>query len=247
MNFFSNIKENDKFIPSIVVGIAFILGVLIAGGFVYGVKSADNTINVTGSTKQTIDADKGAWKITFTRVSTIPGLKYGYDRMSADLKDVKLFLASKGFGEADYVVSTVFRDEIYDNRQLGADSKEYTLRQTVDVTSMDVTKIQNLVNSAQTLVDKGIVIQPSQPDYQYTKLAELRVSLLSLAIKDAKERAQSIVGATGQSVGKLKSAKSGVVQVQTAGSNDVSDYGSYDTSSIKKDVMVTVNATFQLK
>ncbi len=244
---FNNITNNERFIPSAILGIAFIIGVIIAGGFFYNIKSFDNTITVTGSTKQAIEADKGKLVITFTRVTTIPNLKSGYDRMTNDLKEVKLFLASKGFGDADYTVSTIFRDEIYDNRQLNADFKEYTLRQLVEVTSMDVQKIQALVASVPALVEKGIVIQPSQPDYQYTKLPELRVQLLSAAIADAKERAESIVGSTGQSVGKLKSAKSGVVQVLTAGSNDVSDYGSYDTSSIKKDIMVTVNATFQLK
>lgn len=244
---FNKITNNERFIPSTILGIAFILGVIIAGGFFYSIKSFDNTITVTGSTKQAIEADKGKLVITFTRVTTIPNLKSGYDRMANDLKEVKLFLATKGFGDADYTVSTVFRDEIYDNRQLNADYKEYTLRQLVEVVSTDVQKIQALVASVPALVEKGIVIQPSQPDYQYTKLPELRVRLLSAAIADAKERAESIVGSTGQSVGKLKSAKSGVVQVLTAGSNDVSDYGSYDTSSIKKDVMVTVNATFQLK
>jgi hypothetical protein len=39
----------------------------------------------------------------------------------------------------------------------------------------------------------------------------------------------------------------GVVQVMQVDSVDVSDYGSYDTSTINKDVMVTVKTVFGLK
>ena len=39
----------------------------------------------------------------------------------------------------------------------------------------------------------------------------------------------------------------GVVQVMSLGSVDVSDYGSYDTSNIEKEVMITVKTVFGLK
>ena len=54
----------------------------------------------------------------------------------------------------------------------------------------------------------------------------------------------SIASSTGQTVGKLKSASSGVVQVMQPNSTDVSDYGSYDTSTIEKEVSVTARAVF---
>ena len=53
--------------------------------------------------------------------------------------------------------------------------------------------------------------------------------------------------ATGKSVGSLKSAASGVVQVLPANSLEVSDYGTYDTSKVNKNVMVTVKASFNLR
>jgi len=75
----------------------------------------------------------------------------------------------------------------------------------------------------------------------------LRVSLLSDAIKDAQARAAKMAEATGRKVGDLKSAASGVVQVLSSNSLEVSDYGTYDTSKINKNVMVTVRAAFGLK
>jgi hypothetical protein len=45
----------------------------------------------------------------------------------------------------------------------------------------------------------------------------------------------------------LRNASSGVVQVLAADGVDISDYGSYDTTSLNKEVMVTVRAVFELQ
>jgi hypothetical protein len=78
-------------------------------------------------------------------------------------------------------------------------------------------------------------------------LSDLRVSLLGDALKDAKARANEIARASNQNIGKLKSASSGVVQVLAPNSTDTSDYGTYDTSTINKDISVTVRATFVVR
>jgi uncharacterized protein len=75
----------------------------------------------------------------------------------------------------------------------------------------------------------------------------LRISLLSDAIKDAKARAQKIAESSGKQVGAIQSANMGVVQVMQVNSVDISDYGAYDTSTIDKDVMVTVKTIFRLE
>jgi hypothetical protein len=73
----------------------------------------------------------------------------------------------------------------------------------------------------------------------------MRVSLIGKAITDAKLRAESLT--FGGTVGKLKSAGTGVTQVVPVNSTDVSDYGTYDTSTIEKEVIVTVKASFVVK
>jgi hypothetical protein len=71
--------------------------------------------------------------------------------------------------------------------------------------------------------------------------------MLTEAIKDAKARAEKIANSSGKRVGVIKSASMGVVQVLSPNSVDVSDYGTYDTSTINKEVMVTVKALFTIK
>jgi hypothetical protein len=66
-------------------------------------------------------------------------------------------------------------------------------------------------------------------------------------MKDAQKRAESIAQSTGKKIGNLKSASMGVVQVMQPNSVDISDYGNYDVSTIEKEIMITVKASFSLK
>ena len=85
------------------------------------------------------------------------------------------------------------------------------------------------------------------PEYYVSTLPQLRVSLVGQAVKDAKARAVEMANSGDSSVGALKSAASGVVQVLAPNSTSVEDYGSYDTSTIQKQVMVTARAVFYVK
>lgn len=80
--------------------------------------------------------------------------------------------------------------------------------------------------------------------YFYTKIADLKVEMLALATKDARERAQKIAENGGAKLVSLKTAKMGVFQITPINSNDVADYGINDTTSIEKEIMSVVNCTF---
>jgi uncharacterized protein len=81
----------------------------------------------------------------------------------------------------------------------------------------------------------------------YTKLADLRPKLLADATKDALGRAKVLVDATGGKLGGLRDVNVGVFQITAPNSTEVSDYGVYDTSTLRKDVTAVVNVSFALK
>jgi hypothetical protein len=135
--------------------------------------------------------------------------------------------------------------QLYD--QNGGENIRYQLFQTVTVQDNDVSKITKLSQLIPSLASGGAIVSVQSLEYYYSRLADLRVSLLSEAVKDAKARAEKIAEGTGRQVGNIQSANNGVVQVLAPNSVDISDYGSYDTSSVQKDIMVTVKASFRLK
>ena len=71
--------------------------------------------------------------------------------------------------------------------------------------------------------------------------------MLEEATKDAKQRAAAMLKATHNHVGKIQSVRMGVFQITPVDSNDVSDMGISDTSSIEKKITSVANVTFSVK
>lgn len=239
----NNSKLNPLIIFGIILGASIIVSMFIGAGFFYKIRSFDDSLSVTGSAKRAVQSDKVKWTSSINRVAKVNNLKAGYDQMARDLVEVKAFFKAQGIPEESIVVTPVFMNEIY-NQYNNGENKEYTLIQNFEIQSDDVTKITAVAKSTAPLIDKGVIFSTNSLEYYYSKLPEVRVELLSEALTDAKNRAEKLASSTGGHVGKLKSASSGVVQVLSANSTEVSDYGSYDTSKIDKEIMVTVKASF---
>lgn len=243
-----NTIDNKTFtIGAVILSLGFILSTIIGAYTFYEVRALDNTLSVTGSAKKSVVSDQVKWVTQITRPTSQSSLKSGYAQIAADLDLVKKFYKNNGIDEASLIISPVSMDEVWKNNSNANEEKEYTLRQSIELNSDNVEGITKLAKATDSLISQGVIFTSQYLSYSYSKLADVRVELLANAVADARARANQLVAGTGKSVGKLKSASSGVVQVLSANSVEVSDYGSYDTSSINKDIMVTVKAAFLLK
>ncbi len=245
---FKNLSERPFFYPSLVLGLCLVLSALIGGIFISKIKGDADTITSTGSSKVRVTSDSAKFTGSVVRTSSEYDLKGGYSKVAEDVKIIETFLKEKGLTEEEYSIQPVSVNEVY---QYGEGSqnlpKKYEFRQSIDINSKDIDKIEGVANSISSLVNKNVLFQSYGIQYLYSGLAEKRVELLGGAIQDAKARAQEVAKSSGGSIGKLKSSTGGVVQVLSPNSIDVSDYGSYDTSTKEKDISVTVRATFKLK
>lgn len=237
-------KSTSYVIAGAILGLCLIITGSIVAYSIYVVRSED-VLSVTGSAKQAVTADSVRWRGQFTRTAPLDNVKNGYALIAADKKKVLDILISKGFEEKDVVFSPVYLDDSFKYNQYAP--QEYRLSQTFDLNSANIEAVSALGKDVQPFVDAGVIFSTQSLEYYYSQLPALRVSLLQDAIKDAQARAASITGATGKTVGPLRSAASGVVQVLPVNSVEISDYGTYDTSSIEKEVMVTVKAVFSVK
>ena len=228
-----------------ILSIGLIACTLIGGYFFYQARALDNVLSVTGSAKMDVTSDQVKWVTVITRPATASTLKAGYAQMNSDATIVKQFYADNKIDPQTLTISPVQMNEVYE--QYASADKKYALTQTFELDSNDIAGVTALSKGTESLIQKGVIASTQTLEYSYSKLPDLRVSLLADAVKDARARANEIVTGTGQAVGKLKAASSGVVQVLSPNSTDVSDYGSYDTGSIKKTIMVTVKTTFSLK
>jgi hypothetical protein len=231
--------------PALLLGACFVIGCLIVSQTFYRVKRLDDTLSVTGSTKQKVTSDAVKWVSNFSRTVEVSTLKNGYAQMKDDEQTVVAFFETNGFAVNEVTISPISMDQVY--KYDSSLPLEYTLRQTVELNSTEVEKVTALAKNIQALIDDGVLFSTQYIEYLYTKLPELRISLLSQAIEDAKLRANEIAQSSDRKINAIRSASIGVVQVLPVNSVEIADYGTYDTSSIEKEVMVTVKAAFSLK
>lgn len=230
-------------LAAMILAVSFIVSAAILG---LGMSSRNdnNSITSTGSAKMRVTADSAKLTGDITRRVDTSNLKAGYTAANNDLAAVKKFLTEQGVSETEYEIGSLISSDVYNNG--GVDYTKQDLRQTVTIDSSDVVKVKKVADNATSLIQNGVKFQTYNVEYFYSKLAEARVSLLGEAIKDAKSRATEIAKSAGNRVGALKNASSGVVQVLAPNSVSVEDYGNYDTSTLDKDIMVTVRATFKV-
>jgi len=240
-------KENSNKIIyfAIILGICLIISASIGSFTFYKVRSPEDTLSVTGSVREKVTSDLAKWTANFSRTVSTENLKAGYQMMKNDQRLVLNFFEDNGFTEEDITISPIFMEQLYMYDPNAP--KENLLRQTVEIQSTDVDKITYMAKNNQELIDQGVIFAIQSLEYYYSKLPELRIELIPDAINDAKLRAQKIAEGSGKTIGVIKSATLGVVQVLPVNSTEVSDWGTYDTSTIEKEVMIPVTVIFTLK
>lgn len=249
---------NTKFIdkpfvaPAIVLAVALILSFVFMASAVKNIKATENAITVTGSAKERVQSDIGKVYGSYERQIARDLLSLGYKRIGEDKASIEKIFTDIGVTKEELSIAPVSSYEVFDYNYQGVKiegSGRMVLTQSFTVSSSDLEKIKKVSESGEAISGKGIFIQLQAPQYLYSKekLAELRVTLLGKAVEDAKARADVIAKGAGSRVSKIESASSGVVQLLAPDSVNVEDYGSYDTTTVEKDVMVTVKAQFKLR
>ncbi|PKM89336.1 hypothetical protein CVU83_00275 [Candidatus Falkowbacteria bacterium HGW-Falkowbacteria-2] len=240
--------NESRVLPAIITGVALVIGALIFGGFYYSAQTVMNnndSLSVTGSTKTRVTSDQAKLSVSISSTAFETDLASGYNNMARELKLVKDMMIRLGAEDAQIIQSPISMNQMWDDKN-GAPQR-YQLNQTISVQLNDVEKVTEISKKIPELASQGGIVSVQSLEYYYSKLPDLRVSLLTEAIQDAKARAEKIAEGTGRRVGSVEAASSGVVQVLSPNSVEVSDFGSYDTSTIEKDVMVTVKASFRLR
>jgi uncharacterized protein len=240
---------NDGNSKSLLAVLAIPLAIIIAAAlgswaFVKG-KRGEQTITVTGSAKRQIKSDSVIWKSAISYQA--PVLAEAYRSLSEAVPKVKAYLVSKGIPDNEITVSSISSQTLHGRTSDGVETSEitgYSLRQELEVRSKDVDKIGKIAREATELINQGILLESMAPEYYYTQLGGLKIEMLAEAAKDAKTRAEKIAESTGSSIGSVKTARMGVLQITPAGSNEVSDSGMNDTSSLDKDITAVVSIGF---
>ena len=237
--------RSGTFMGAVVLAVGLVVATTIGGWFFVKGKRGDQTITVTGSARKRIKSDLVIWRSGISYQA--PVLSEAYRSLSEAVPRVKAYLVSKGIAENQITVSSISSQTLHSRNSDGEESSEitgYSLRQELSVRSNEVDKISQIAREATELINQGILIESMAPEYYYTQLGGLKIEMLAEAAKDAKVRAEQIAQSTGSSIGSVRTARMGVLQITAADSNEVSDSGMNDTSSVEKDITAVVNIGF---
>ena len=240
-----------KHLSAIIFGLAIVIAAYFLGNAYVQRASPPQVISVTGLGNENFTSDLIVWEGRFSAFS--PALTSAFERLNQQKEIVRNYLVSKGIAQENIIFNSVQtleqRDNQYENgNYVGSIFRGYELSQTVQIESTDVAKIEAVAREITELLNKGVQFNSSPPRYYYTKLADLKIEMISKATEDARVRAEKIAENAGGKLGDLISARMGVFQI--TGQNSGEDYswgGAYNTSSKNKTASITMRLEYNVK
>ncbi|HOX07189.1 MAG TPA: SIMPL domain-containing protein [Planctomycetota bacterium] len=233
------------FLLGATLALGFALSAYMVAGALVRMRQAD-TIRVKGTAQTNVTSDLAEWGGNFTVRS--PELKAGYETLEKHREAVRQFLA-KRLRPEEFSFFAVDISQERKKDENGNDTgviENYVLKQGFGVSSANVGLIKELSRSITDLIRDGIEISSGRPEYTYSGIEKLKLDLLGQATRNAHERARLLADNGGGRVGSLASASQGIFQITSANSTDVSDSGTYDTSTIEKTVRAVVTLEFHV-
>lgn len=232
----------------LIIGLFFSLSLIISTRIISNTLSRSG-IEVTGSAAEIVHSDSTSWDLDIN--SSAKDKKQAYVQLMNYKNIVMNYLKLKGFSDNDIDVKNINSYPVY---KISPETGEalntidhYVVTQTLRINSKNLNLIKETSVDAENLINQGVDLKSNPPAYYYSKLSDLKVKLLNEASEDAKKRAKAMLKSTGNHVGAIKSVKTGVFQITTPNSTEVSDYGIYDTSTIDKQITAVTQVTFRIR
>ena len=214
-----------------------------------GLKPSANTITVTGASTERIESDIAKWDIKVQAEGS--SQVKSYKNHQASIEKTINFLNRHGVKSNDSqsvaLLPASTSKEVRKNYKTGEIiSTKWITSQLIEIESNDVFNIDATYRKISELLGQGVLVRPRRPEFTYTQLATKRVDMLAKATKDAHTRAEAIVYQTGSELGSVRKVDTGVFQITVPNSTRVSSWGSYDTSTINKDITAVMGVTFEV-
>lgn len=235
-------------IGMLLLGASLALGFVIAARELAGAIGRfrqDNAIRVKGYAEKRIVANQATWT---ARVQVRdPDLKTASAQLDAGVARVGAFLAGHGVPAARQIWSAITTEEKFAPDEKGNATNQleaYVLGRSVEIQSAEVEQIGQLARTVTDLLAEGIQVESRQPVFLNLDIEAIKLDLLGQATANGRERAEVLAKNSRGRVGPLISASQGVFQITPPDSTTVSDYGTYDTSTIGKLVKAVVTLEF---
>lgn len=233
-------KTNEKITSAIVLSIGLaVMGLALRSGII-AFKEMDRSVSVKGLAEREVKADKVTWPLVYKQLGNDPAEMYNL--LEAKNAKVVEFLTSGGIKTEDISVNPpVITDRQADNYGNEIMNFRYKATSVITVTSAEVDKVRVLMKRQSELMKQGIAIVSEEYGsnivvYDFTKLNEVKPTMIEEATKNARAAAQKFADDSGSSLGNIRRAQQGQFSITDRDSS---------TPYIKT-VRVVITAEYQL-
>lgn len=224
--------------------------------FALNIKSSDErekTITVKGVGERNIVADIGAFECEIS--CNAKDIQSGYTEIKRIDKILQLKLRELKIKPEWVENESMVYDSIYKTIRTKENSREstqevfshYRFVKSFRVRSSEVQLLERAALQLYALSANGINVKVSSVEYYISNPEQYKLELIDLATRSAYQRANTVASTCEAKLGKLITARQGVIQITRPASNDTSDYGMYDTRTINKVMRLVVTLVFTLE
>ncbi|WP_165730844.1 SIMPL domain-containing protein [Polaribacter sp. 20A6] len=240
-----------QYTNAIIFGIAIVTSSIFLGKAYTDRNKKDGEIQVTGLGKTDFSSDLIVWEGSFSADNA--DLKQAYLTLEEKKRTINNYLSKKGIKPEELIYSAVKTNEktkqLYttNGEYAGQEFVGYELTQSVQIESKEVDKIEKVSREITELLNQGVQFYSQAPRYYYTKLADLKIEMISKATEDARIRAENIAKFSGGNLSDLESAKMGIFQI--TGQNSGEDYswgGTFNTANREKTASITMKLVYKV-
>ena len=202
---------------TVILSLAILLAGLAIGAGVQRFRLADRSVTVKGVAERDVQADIAIWPMRIVASGT--ELAPTQDELAQDLKTVRRFLASHGIDSVNVELQSL---EVIDKRsnpyEGQASSARFAINATLVARSTQPERIRTASQDVGQLVAAGVALSSgggwgTGPTYLFTRLNDLKPSMLAEATKSAREAAGEFAKRSGARVGSIRRAQQGLFEI----------------------------------
>lgn len=212
---------------SFVLGVFIFLGLALLGFFIGSslikFKEYERTVIVKGLSEREYPADIALWPIQFSVAGNdLAGL---YESIEKDANEIINFLMANGFEEDELNASPPgMVDKLAQGYEKSKIEFRYSATQTITVYSKKIKSVRSTMNKLADLGKKGVVLTndgyQNTTEYLFTRLNEIKPSMVEEATIKAREVAQKFAKDSNSKLGKIKKARQGQFSIDDRDRNN---------------------------
>lgn len=235
---------DKSLLPAAVFGGLIALG-MIGGGALIGsgvvnAQVGNRQVTVRGVAERNVVADLAVLTLSFKAANDdLPTAQAQIDR---DMAVVRTFLRTQGYPDA---AVSIGRMQVTDTKAREYGSSEnlvrYIVSQSVIVRTNDVQRVATTERALNDLVRQGVQLDFAAPNYVFTKLNDVRPSMIAEATASARSGAEQFAKDSGAPLGPIRQATQGSFEILAR--EDIDN----ESTSLDKRVRVVATVTYQLR